>query len=337
VTDAELSRLLQPWLLLWLACVGACVGSFLNVVVFRLPRRCLSVFKPARSFCPKCRHAIRWYENLPMISWALILRARCAGCGLPISARYPLVEAATTLLFVAVGWIHLDGRVLVPEAWGMVAIHCLFGSALLSCALIDWDLRVIPDVIDVPGALLGPLALALVPGILASSSLPDLEGLAARGVLHFDSAFRWWGIEGLLAPLEASADWLGSLARSSPGAYRSLQGCSAGIFGAAVGGGAMWAFAAAMKRILGRESLGFGDVKLTAMIGAFTGWQGVLVTLLIGSVLGSLAGTLAILRGRREESGPTLGQGSLPFGPFLVIGALVAALGGERVLRALAL
>ena len=337
MTDAELSRLLQPWLLLWVTCMGACVGSFLNVVVFRLPRRCLSIFKPARSFCPKCRHAIRWYENLPMISWAFILRARCAGCALPISARYPLVEAATTLLFLAIGLIHLDGRAHLPEAWGMVAVHCIFASALLSCALIDWDLRVIPDVIDIPGTLLGPVALALVPGILASSSLPDLEGLAAQTVLHLDSAFRWWGISGLLSPLESLADWLGALSHSSPRGYRSLQGAAAGIFGAAVGGCSMWVFAAAMKRIVGRESLGFGDVKLTAMIGAFTGWQGVLVTLLIGSVLGSVAGVLAILRGRREEAGQTLGLGSLPFGPFLVVGALVAALGGERVLRALAL
>lgn len=337
MTDAELSRLLQPWLLLWVTCMGACVGSFLNVVVFRLPRRCLSVFKPTRSFCPKCRHAIRWYENLPMISWAFILRARCAGCALPISARYPLVEAATTLLFFAIGWIHLDGRAHMPEAWGMVAVHCLFGSALLSCALIDWDLRVIPDAIDIPGTLIGPVALALVPGILASSSLPDLEGLAARAVLHLDSAFRWWGISGLLSPLEGLADWLGALSHSSPRGYRSLQGGAAGVFGAAVGGCSMWIFASVMERIVGRESLGFGDVKLTAMIGAFTGWQGVLVTLLIGSVLGSLAGILAILRGRREEKGKTLGLGSLPFGPFLVVGGLVAALGGEHVLRALAL
>lgn len=337
MTDAELSRLLQPWLLLWLCCMGACVGSFLNVVVFRLPRRCLSVFKPARSFCPKCRHAIRWYENLPMISWALILRARCAGCSLPISARYPLVEAATTILFCVIGAIHLDGQATQPEAWAKVLVHCLLGSALLSCALIDWDLRVIPDAIDVPGIILGPLALALVPGLLAASSLPDLEGLSARAVLHFDSALRWWGAEALLTPFESLADWLGALARSSPGAYRSLQGASASVFGAAVGGGATWIFAALMTRIMGKESLGFGDVKLTAMIGAFTGWQGVLVTLLIGSVLGSVAGGVAILRGRREPEGPTLSVASLPFGPFLVAGAFVAALGGERVLRALAL
>lgn len=324
-------------LLLWLACMGACVGSFLNVVVFRLPRRCLSVFKPARSFCPKCRHAIRWYENLPIISWALILRARCAGCGLPISMRYPLVEAATTLMFILIGWVHLGGgRVLSPEAWSMVAVHCLLGSALLSCALIDWDLRVIPDVIDLPGIALGPLALALVPGVLAASALPDLEGLAARSVLHLDSAFRWWGLGALMVPLEGLADWLGALSRSSPGGYRSLQGALAGVFGAVVGGGSMWAFAAIMSRVLKRESLGFGDVKFTAMIGAFTGWQGILVTLLIGSVLGSCAGIFAILRGRREEALPTLGLGSLPFGPFLAMGAFAAMLGGERLLRALA-
>ncbi|MBL4845199.1 MAG: prepilin peptidase [Planctomycetes bacterium] len=337
MTDAELSRLLQPLLLVWLACFGACVGSFLNVVVFRLPRRCLSILKPTRSFCPKCRHAIRWYENLPLVSWALILRARCAGCGLPISVRYPLVEGVTSLLFLAVGWIHLDGHALELEAWAKVVIHAGFGSALLCCALIDWDLRVIPDAITVPGVLCGVVALGCAPGLLGASGLLDLEGFAARTVLHLDSAFRWWGIAGALAPVESLADWLGDLSKTTPTTYRSLQGVSAGVFGALVGGVGMWIFSATLSRLLGREAMGFGDVKLTAMIGAFTGWQGVLVTLLIGSVLGSCVGIASLLAGRSEEKGATLGLGSLPLGPFLALGAAAGALGGEQLLRALAL
>ena len=92
---------LEPIIIVWLWCVGACTGSFLNVAVFRLPRRCLSVMRPARSFCPGCRHAIPWYENIPLLSW-LVLRARCSGCSMPIHWRYPLVELVTMLFF---GWL----------------------------------------------------------------------------------------------------------------------------------------------------------------------------------------------------------------------------------------
>lgn len=333
MSDAELSALLKPWLMVWVACLGGCVGSFLNVVVFRLPRRCLSVFRPARSFCPKCHHAIRWYENLPVVSWAFVLRARCAGCGLPISARYPLVEAGTILIFLAAAWTHLDGRWLIPAAWGAFLVHACFLSALLCCALIDWDLRVIPDLIDLPGIALGPLALALVPALLGSR-LPDLQGGAAGATLWLESSFAWWGIGGALTPLEGLAGWLGQLPQAP---YQALQGLWAGLLGAAVGGGGTWLIAGICSRALGgREALGFGDIKLTAMIGAFTGWEGVLVTLLIASLLGTGAGLvkMAGASARREPGGWS--SSALPFGPFLAVGGASVALTGEGLLRLLA-
>ncbi len=97
---------LQTITLLWFTLLGACIGSFLNVVVYRLPRG-ESLIHPG-SRCPACGHPIRWYHNIPVFGW-LMLRGRCYDCGAKISARYPLVEAAVAALFalLAWGWQHL--------------------------------------------------------------------------------------------------------------------------------------------------------------------------------------------------------------------------------------
>ncbi|MGE0708038.1 MAG: A24 family peptidase [Planctomycetota bacterium] len=309
---------LEPLLTLWLCAVGACVGSFLNVVIFRLPRRCLSVMRPARSFCPNCHHAIRWYENLPIISW-LALRARCAGCAQPISARYPLVEAAVMLLFGLLVLRDLHGRWHLPEAYAIYAVHALFGCALLACALIDYDLQVIPDAIDVPGLLLAPLAVALLPGLLGPR-LPDLASWSAQAALALDSPLRWWGIPAALAPLEALAE----LRHTHPALYPHVQGLAGGVLGAALAAGALYGVGKLSGWLVRRDALGLGDVKLVAMIGGLTGWQGAMITLLVGSVLGLVGGVLAWGSGR-AAGGQRLHLTALRFGPFLSIGGGLAA------------
>jgi leader peptidase (prepilin peptidase)/N-methyltransferase len=129
------------------ALAGMVVGSFLNVVVWRLPRG-ESVVSP-RSRCPACGQAILWYDNVPVLSW-LALRRRCRACGAPISARYPFVEAASGALFV-LAWLayapHLPTAAVVAAAL----------AALLAISLIDWDHKIIPDRISKPGILLGIL------------------------------------------------------------------------------------------------------------------------------------------------------------------------------------
>ncbi len=114
---------------------GSVYGSFLNVVIHRLPRE-ESIVRP-RSRCPRCDAAIAWYDNIPVASW-LILRGRCRRCRKPISARYPLVEAATGLLAAA-----LQRRWTEMPAW--TAFAALACGALLAVALIDWDTFLIPD------------------------------------------------------------------------------------------------------------------------------------------------------------------------------------------------
>jgi leader peptidase (prepilin peptidase)/N-methyltransferase len=123
----------------WVAVLGACVGSFLNVVVWRLPRG-ESLVRPG-SHCPRCGKTIRPWENIPLLSW-LWLRGRCSGCAQPISVRYPLVELTTLLLFLAV-WMPIGRSPVLP--WGLAVPGMALAALLLAAALTDVEHRLIPD------------------------------------------------------------------------------------------------------------------------------------------------------------------------------------------------
>ena len=158
----------------WLFAVGGAIGSFLNVVVYRLPAG-MSVIRPG-SHCPACKHPIRWHDNLPVLSWFL-LRGRCRDCGARIAARYPLVEAVVAVLFLAVGAIEgfslganlpsrpvavVDGVITPPlgagEAAGIVIYHLLLVCTLLAGALVELDGRRLPWRLAVPAGVAGWLA-----------------------------------------------------------------------------------------------------------------------------------------------------------------------------------
>ncbi|GAB4170320.1 MAG: A24 family peptidase [Geothermobacteraceae bacterium] len=141
-------------LLLFAFILGACIGSFLNVCIYRIPAG-ESVVKP-RSRCPVCGKAIAWYENIPVLSW-LLLRARCSGCGVSISWRYPLVEFLTGALFVEVLWIFGFG-------WG-TPVYWVFVAMLVAITFIDLDHQIIPDVISLPGIVIGFAASFLLPWV----------------------------------------------------------------------------------------------------------------------------------------------------------------------------
>jgi len=239
------------WIIVSVA--GLAVGSFLNVCIYRLPRR-QSIVSPG-SRCPRCRQALRWYHNVPVVSW-VVLGGRCAFCRQPISIRYPLVEAATAALFL----LHL-----AVLGWGpLLVVRLAFAAALVVLFAIDLEHRILPNVITLPGLVIG----------LAASPF-------------------------------AGPGWISSIA------------------GMLIGGGLLWAVAEAYYRWRGIEGLGFGDVKMLAMIGAVLGWQQVLVTLLIASLAGSTVGLILVrLRGQ------TL-QYAMPFGTFLALGAIVASLWGS--------
>lgn len=175
---------------------GAMIGSFLNVVIHRLPKG-ENLAWPG-SHCPKCGHDIRWFENLPIVSW-LALRGRCRGCRQPISIRYPLVEALTAGLAVLVAWRFLAAP---PEPqWPLFFAALVFTFALVPVTFIDFELRIIPDRITKPGMMLAPLISILVPGLHQTHWFPKIAPgaaallLSALGMLAGAGAI--WGMGAL--------------------------------------------------------------------------------------------------------------------------------------------
>jgi leader peptidase (prepilin peptidase)/N-methyltransferase len=237
-----------------LALIGASIGSFLNVCIYRLPRR-ESLMWPA-SHCTSCGRTLAWYENVPIVGW-LALRGRCRTCGERISIVYPIVELVTAIVFVSgyliYGWTPL------------LAARLLFACAMIVLFVIDLQHRILPNVITLPGIVIGFVcSLFLEPGVMSS------------------------------------------------------------LIGIAIGGGIPWAMYELWLLIRHEEGMGFGDVKMLAMIGAFLGWQLVLFTLMVASLLGSVVGGVMIL----SKKGSL--KYALPFGTFLAVAALMAAVVGDR-------
>lgn len=148
--------------------LGAIIGSFLNVVIHRLPREQSIVFP--NSSCPKCHASIKAYDNIPILSF-LILRGRCRGCSAPISPRYPAVEALTALLFVAVTW---------HDGWSFaLGFDLAFAAAILALIFIDAEHMILPNAITYPGILFALITRAVVPFLTGPDHFDDLPQLMA--------------------------------------------------------------------------------------------------------------------------------------------------------------
>ena len=253
---------LPPWLLILAAAVfGSLIGSFFNVVIYRMPRGESVVFPP--SACPACGYRIKPWENIPVLSY-LLLRGRCRGCRSGISPQYPLVEAVTALCAALLAWDLLRN----PQPAGSALVYAYFTLCVIPITLIDLRHYLIPDVLTLTG----------MPIALAASFLP-----------------------GGLKPWEASL----------------------GLFAS---GFILWVIGAVATRLLKKEAMGFGDVKLLALAGACFGWPSAMLGLAIASMLGAAAGVpLLLLRRLNPER-------HIPFGPFLCVGVLIAARFGEKLL-----
>jgi len=272
-----------PLVLVCLA-FGLVVGSFLNVVIHRLPRE-ESIAWPG-SRCPRCERPIRPWENVPVLSW-LWLRGRCAGCASPISLRYPAVELATGLLFALTAW-RLGATPMLP-------LWLCFGAVLLAAAVIDAEHRIIPDELSLGGLAAGLVAVPLVRH-LGGVPLPDAFLHGAAGAVLGGGLL--WSVGFVHARVSAA---LGRTFEHWPG------------------DGAAHPRPASLDYWVWFPGLGFGDVKLLAMIGAFLGPAGVIETILAASAVGLVLGAaLALGRGRWDVP--------FGFGPALAAGALCALL-----------
>jgi leader peptidase (prepilin peptidase)/N-methyltransferase len=259
--------------------LGLVIGSFLNVVIVRLPQG-LSISTP-RSHCPQCKRLIPWYDNIPVLSY-VFLCGRCRRCNKKISIRYPFVEALSGLVSVL-----LYFKFGLSVEW---AIFLAFCAALIVLAFIDLHHRILPDPITLNGIWIG---------VLVSLYLAQPSPLAAR-------LLRTIGIEVSNARVIALL---------------------ASLLGALVGGGLLWGVAETYLRLRGIEGMGFGDVKMMAMVGAFLGAPIALLTIMIGSLLGSVIGLIFIrFAGKTREY-------ELPFGTFLAAAGIVAVLYGEDFVR----
>ena len=252
---------------------GLLIGSFLNVCIYRWPRD-LSVVRP-RSHCPSCEKAIAWYDNIPLVSFAL-LGGRCRCCRARIPLRYPAVEAMTGLLF-----FHFV-RTLGPTP--AAAKMCVFAAALVALMFSDLEERILPDELTLGGTLAGLVFALAVP-------TPD-DGV------------RWLlGLHGVVDSLAGSA------------------------LGAILPPACLWTAGWLYRKVRHREGLGFGDVKLVAMAGSFLGLYGAVLTLLGGSIAGSILGYAYI-----RATGKDPATYELPFGAFLGATALVVAMAAPALL-----
>jgi leader peptidase (prepilin peptidase)/N-methyltransferase len=259
--------------------LGLCVGSFLNVVIHRLPLMMqaqwradcaelegeapapaepLNLFKPD-SRCPSCGTAIRALHNVPVVSW-LLLRGRCAACRAPISPRYPAVELIGGVIALLFAWRYGYSTQL---AAGLV-----FGWALLALTFIDLDTQLLPDDITLP----------------------------------------------LL--------WAGLLVNTF-GTFIDLQSA---VLGAAGGYLILWSVYWAFRLVVKKEGMGYGDFKLLAAIGAWTGWQVLPFVVVISAALGAVIGSIGLWLARRGT------DTRIPFGPYLALGGIAGLLWGREAI-----
>lgn len=156
---------------------GACVGSFLNVVIYRLPRG-MSVASPARSFCPHCRSGIPWYRNIPLVSWVW-LNGKCADCGASIAARYLIVEGVTAALYAGLTIARFsDARMIVAGDVIAIGVDFAMAALLVAITVIDFRHAIIPDPLTIPWLPLMVVAVGIEPSVLRGHLL---DATAAGG------------------------------------------------------------------------------------------------------------------------------------------------------------
>ena len=343
--------------------LGAVIGSFLNVVIYRLPAG-LSVNEPKRSFCPHCKAQIPWHQNIPLFSW-LQLRGKCAQCGARIAFRYFAVELLTAALFLTIWNQCVDANTL-----GLVLPFWVLVGLLIAATFIDLDHFIIPDELTLGGTVAGLVLSFALPGLMqqelhwmgllwsavgAGAGYLLLWGVVEAGKLVFGkktlkfnppAAFCWTrqGEDAEFAVDDEKMLWSDIFSREKDQMIMETEEARADdqpleqtkllfFYNRLVLPGrellldTLTTITGKVSSIVvPREAMGFGDVKLIACIGAFLGWKAVLFTIGSASAIGAVAGVSLILAGRRDASG------RIPFGPYLALGALLWILAGPALI-----
>ncbi len=248
---------MNPAVLVVIIVLGLAWGSFLNVCIYRIPLKKNLIL--SRSLCPHCQNKISWYDNIPLLSY-LVLSGKCRICKKRISIQYPILELTSSLLLL-LSYLKFD------LTWQFFSSTVLI-SILILVFFIDLNHRIIPDVITLPGIVLGLCFSFVNPQISFSNS----------------------------------------------------------VIGFLSGGLSFYLLAMVGEAVFKKESMGGGDIKLAALLGAFLGWKNLILIILLASFLGALLGVLKLSLSKSKQ------DKTIPFGPFLAIASIVALFWGEDLI-----
>jgi len=348
------------WSLCFFA-LGCITGSFLNVCIHRLPLG-LSIVTP-KSHCPHCKYSIPWYLNIPLLTW-LALRGRCRNCGAPISVRYFVVELLTGAAFLGC-WLMFGNVSQPLQSMPVALAYAVFLSGLIVATFIDFEHFIIPDEITLGGMGVGLVASCFIPALHDASALSIglrrsfVGAVVGAGVIYaiLRLGKLLFGRQRLKLPLETKiifsdtavhlpdkeipyedlfyrqSDVIVLHARMVELVDRCYRDVRVRLSPAALEIGedklnpndVPHMEAVSSEIVLPREAMGLGDVKFMGAIGAFIGWQGVIFSLMVSSMIGAAIGVALIGMRRREWSS------RMPYGPYIAMAAAIWIFEGKKL------
>ncbi len=341
--------------------LGCIAGSFLNVCIHRLPLG-MSIVTP-KSHCPHCKYSIPWHLNIPLVTW-LVLRGRCKNCGAPISLRYFVVELLTGAAFLSC-WLAFGNASHPLQSMPVALVYAIFLAGLIVATFIDFEHFIIPDEITLVGMAVGFTASFFLPALQGATTLNGgmrrsfIGAIVGAATIYAILRLGKWlfGRQRVKLPMETKiiftdtsvrlpdkeipyeelfyrrSDVIVLHARTVELVDRGYQDVLVRLSPSALEIGeekmnpddVPCMEAVSMEIVLPREAMGLGDVKFMGAIGAFLGWQGVMFSLMLSSLIGAVVGVTLIALRRREWSS------RMPYGPYIALAAAIWIFGGKKL------
>jgi len=341
--------------------LGCIAGSFLNVCIHRLPLG-MSIVTP-KSHCPHCKYSIPWHLNIPLVTW-LVLHGRCKNCGAPISLRYFVVELLTGAAFLSC-WLAFGNASHPLPSMPVALVYAIFLAGLIVATFIDFEHFIIPDEITLGGMAVGFTASFFLPALQGATTLNGgmrrsfIGAVVGAATIYAILRLGKWlfGRQRVKLPMETKiiftdtsvrlpdkeipyeelfyrrSDVIVLHARTVELVDRGYQDVLVRLSPSALEIGeekmnpddVPCMEAVSMEIVLPREAMGLGDVKFMGAIGAFLGWQGVMFSLMLSSLIGAVVGVTLIALRRREWSS------RMPYGPYIALAAAIWIFGGKKL------